>query len=98
MRARPCDVSWIRSIKDQCAAAGVACFVKQLGANVPCDTCGKRATCVGAYEMADVETPQCDECCGHGNEDGKCWPIGNDKKGGDMAEWSADLRVREMPR
>lgn len=29
--ARPCDVAWIRSIKDQCAAAAVACFVKQLG-------------------------------------------------------------------
>ncbi len=30
--ARPCDVAWIRSIVAQCAAAGVACFVKQLGA------------------------------------------------------------------
>lgn len=32
-KARPCDVSWIRSIRDQCKAAGVACFVKQLGAD-----------------------------------------------------------------
>lgn len=31
--ARPCDVKWIRSIVGQCRAAGVACFVKQLGAN-----------------------------------------------------------------
>lgn len=30
--ARPCDVAWIRSIVDQCKAAGVPCFVKQLGA------------------------------------------------------------------
>ena len=30
--ARPCDVAWIRSIVAQCAAVGVACFVKQLGA------------------------------------------------------------------
>lgn len=29
--ARPCDVSWIRSIRDQCRAASVPCFVKQLG-------------------------------------------------------------------
>lgn len=29
--ARPCDVAWIRSIVRQCAEAGVACFVKQLG-------------------------------------------------------------------
>jgi protein gp37 len=32
LQARPCDVEWIRSIRDQCAAAGVPCFVKQLGA------------------------------------------------------------------
>lgn len=30
--ARPCDLAWIRSIVQQCQAAGVACFVKQLGA------------------------------------------------------------------
>lgn len=29
--ARPCNINWIRSISQQCAAAGVACFVKQLG-------------------------------------------------------------------
>lgn len=32
--ARPCDVDWIRAIVQQCKAAGVPCFVKQLGANV----------------------------------------------------------------
>lgn len=31
--ARPCKVEWIRSIVKQCQAAGVPCFVKQLGAN-----------------------------------------------------------------
>lgn len=31
--ARPCHVEWIRSIVRQCREAGVACFVKQLGAN-----------------------------------------------------------------
>src|SRR5690606_12502626 len=29
--ARPCNLRWIRSIRDQCKAAGVPCFVKQLG-------------------------------------------------------------------
>lgn len=29
--ARPCDVAWIHSIVDQCKAAGVPCFVRQLG-------------------------------------------------------------------
>lgn len=32
--SRPCDVTWIHSIVNQCAAAEVPCFVKQLGANV----------------------------------------------------------------
>ena len=32
--ARPFDVAWARSLRDQCKAAGVACFVKQMGANV----------------------------------------------------------------
>ena len=31
--ARPCDVRWLESIRDQCQVAGVPCFVKQLGAN-----------------------------------------------------------------
>lgn len=30
-RARPCDLAWLRGIVEQCRAAGVACFVKQLG-------------------------------------------------------------------
>lgn len=31
--ARPCNVEWIRDIVRQCKAAGVPCFVKQLGSN-----------------------------------------------------------------
>jgi len=31
-RARPCNVEWIRSVVEQCRAAGVPCFVKQIGA------------------------------------------------------------------
>lgn len=30
--ARPFNIEWARSIREQCAAAGVPCFVKQLGA------------------------------------------------------------------
>lgn len=32
--ARPCDLAWIRSVKDQCKAADVRCFIKQLGSNI----------------------------------------------------------------
>lgn len=41
-----------------------------------CQDCGKKpATCFGAYEGQKPETFACDECCGHGNEDGHCHPI-----------------------
>ncbi len=30
-KARGCDVAWLRSVKDQCAETGVACWVKQYG-------------------------------------------------------------------
>lgn len=39
-KARPCHVEWIRSIVRQCGEAGVACFVKQLGAD-PRETYGR---------------------------------------------------------
>lgn len=32
-KARPFDLAWARSLRDQCAAAGVPFFLKQLGAN-----------------------------------------------------------------
>ena len=31
--ARPCRLEWVRSLVEQCKAAGVPCFVKQLGAD-----------------------------------------------------------------
>lgn len=41
-----------------------------------CATCGAPPTCVGRYE--DPENPiepACDECCGHGCEDGHCYSV-----------------------
>lgn len=43
-----------------------------------CAHCGKLATCFGAYEMADQPSFACDECCGHGCEDGVCIDISED--------------------
>lgn len=41
-RARPFDLAWARSLRDQCKAAGVAFFMKQLGSNAICSpTAGK---------------------------------------------------------
>jgi hypothetical protein len=88
--ARPLNVEWIRSIVVQCKAAGVACFVKQMGARVQLrnDTAPEwgREGDVLSWEtehpsyQGDIEIARLE-----------------DKKGGDMAEWPADLRVREMP-
>lgn len=38
-----------------------------------CAHCGQPATCIGHYEdpLAKDEYA-CDDCCGHGNEDGHC--------------------------
>jgi hypothetical protein len=54
-----------------------------------CDFCGKPATCYGQYEgveEAEDGSPDygCDDCCGHGNEDGWCKPLSGpqETKGG----------------
>lgn len=39
-----------------------------------CQSCGKPATCSGQYS-GEAERLACDECCGHGNEDGWCEPF-----------------------
>jgi protein gp37 len=70
-RARPFDITWAYAALRQCREAGVACFVKQLGARpiqrVP--SMNDPAALLGVH----------------------------DRKGGDMAEWPENLRVREFP-
>jgi protein gp37 len=90
--ARPCDVAWIRGIVEQCRAAGVACFVKQLGA---------RPRWADSYDLPDDVVTALD-ANGHGvHEIHRIATEGlvhvGGRKGGDMAEWPADLRVREFP-
>jgi protein gp37 len=83
--ARPCDMAWIRSIVQQCRAAQVPCFVKQLGSQ-PFVVEGSQ---IAQEWYALGATAFMDDC---GSIHAK------DKKGGDMAEWPEDLRVREWPR
>ena len=80
--ARPCDVAWIRSAVEQCKAAGVPCFVKQLGAR----------PFLGQGDWKG-KLPQMRDHLAQRGEIAL-----RDRKGGDPAEWPADLRVREMPR
>lgn len=83
--ARSCDVAWVRSIKEQCQAAGVPCFVKQLGGQ-PFVIEGSR----DAQEWSALGATAVMDDCGVIHT--------RDKKGGDPAEWPSDLRVREFPR
>jgi protein gp37 len=78
--ARPCDVAWVRSVVEQCKEAGVACFVKQLGAK-PIAHDPKHQW----FDGRDF------------HEGGLARLVLQDRKGGDPAEWPADLRVREFP-
>ena len=81
--SRPCDLTWIRSIVKQCQAAGVPCFVKQVGAKPILDC--------PPGEEAEGQTRE--------DGSARYWTVGfiKDKKGGEPSEWPADLRVREMP-
>lgn len=79
--ARPFDVAWARTTVEQCKAAGVAVFVKQMGSNVR-DRNDRFATETLAQEEhqgAPVRIRL------------------KSKKGGDPAEWPESLRVREFP-
>ena len=82
--ARPCNIEWIRSIVAQCKAAGVACFVKQLGSNIEDGYLqAEKWMKLGAREIVGMA--------------GKTFVKLQDTKGGDWNQWPEDLRVREMP-
>lgn len=59
-----------------------------------CMTCGKPATCYGKYE--GVEGYSCDNCCGHGNEDGFCERLAT-RDGGDSATVPGTVCKSPMP-
>lgn len=43
------------------------------GLTLSCSRCRNDATCIGEYEYCDgIDSPACDDCCGHGCEDGHC--------------------------
>lgn len=85
--SRWCNVQWVRKIRNQCKAAGIACFIKQLGSKPYC--------CVGGHDSA-AATYGADVDC-HGGGGFGCEILRLSSKGGDPSEWPADLRVREFP-
>jgi hypothetical protein len=84
--ARPCRTEWIRSVVEQCRAAGALPFVKQLGELV-------RTRDDDSPERWGAYVRFAEESNADGTIDLKC----SDRKGGDPDEWPADLRVREFP-
>lgn len=89
--ARPCNVDWIRAIRDQCAAASVSCFVKQLGA-APVESTTQSA----AEVLFPGGVPAGATCEGVLYTKRRNWL--RDPKGGDMTEFPKDLQVREFPK
>lgn len=100
--ARPFDVAWARSTVEQCAAAGVACFVKQLGAHV--------LTRNDDNFTIEQDPPEPDDWPPHFVEEDRIEqhprdvyqgaPVRvrlRDPKGGDMSEWPSRLQVRQFP-
>lgn len=85
--ARPCHLSWIRRLRDQCREDGLACFVKQVGT---------RAVYMPS-DLSDAQFAELD-ASEHGYDHGPVTPYLRDRKGGDIEEFPEDLRVREFPR
>lgn len=88
--SRVCRVEWVRDIARQFDDAAVSVFVKQLGVNV--------TTTLPDGEAWPGHTGPTSRVQFSGDGFGNYHVSGlTDKKGGDPAEWPADLRVRELP-
>lgn len=83
--ARPFDLAWARSARDQCKAAGVPFFMKQLGA--------RPVLSVNDLYRWLAELPYTQRKL----EDGAYRLLLIDRKGGMMSEWAEDLQIREFP-
>lgn len=89
--ARPGNVEWIRSIREQCKAAKVPLFIKQFGAR--------------PYEQHSEMDYCCDRCnehpgkhpLGYVGADGIERPL-KSRKGANPDEWPDWARVREFPK
>ena len=92
--ARPFDVTWARSTIAQCRAAGVACFVKQLGSNV---LDRNDAGFDGGDDEWPSDTVVEDPIEKFPHQGALVRVRLKSGKGGDMAEWPPPLRVRQLP-
>jgi protein gp37 len=94
--ARPFDIRWARYAVQQCKAAGVPCFVKQMGSQP--QTRNDQVADVWFYvDGSDMDTVEGPDHPEYKYQGGKVTLKLRDRKGGDMSEWPEDLRVREFP-
>ena len=80
-KRRPCKLEWIQDIVEQCKAAGVPCFVKQVP--VPKVPMEAREASTAKYMPANQYDAYCER---HG------WRVSHDP-----FEWPESLRVQEFP-
>ena len=85
MPARPFDIQWARSTVQQCHAAGVAVFVKQLGSYALSSQVEAKPDGSYCFHMSPEHPP------------GKVGLILQDRAGADPSEWPEDMRVQEFP-
>jgi len=95
--ARPCRVEWVRSIVEQCRAASVPVFVKQLGGNIVTRNDMIEDAFNGKDGWPDTHVEHNIHGFREDHQGADCRVRLVDKKGGDMAEWPESLRVREFP-
>ena len=100
--ARPCKIEWVLDVVNQCKAAGVPCFVKQVGAKPWLDYYQDSTYRELAIDSGTVLDGRNFDKWDHQTH-GQPHPKSvielklKDKKGGDWDEWPEDLRVRQFP-
>lgn len=85
-KARPCDIAWARTVREQCREAGVAFFFKQAGTLPIVD-----AANVGGLRWSQLDATD------YGLGDKHVVVRFHHSKGGDLGELPEDLQVRELP-
>ena len=83
--ARPANLSWFRSVREQCEATGVPFFMKQMGADLR------------TFAPLDGWPPHVRRTASFNRDDGTHSLHLLDRKGGDPDEWPSDLCVRMFP-
>jgi len=100
--ARPFDVAWARSMRDECAESGIAYFFKQLGARA-IDSSLRDVFGYGYVHYTGV--PEDSRVLAAASRpdyrvvahDVSRLLARDRRKGGDMTEWPPEIRVRQLP-